>query len=589
VIEFKLPELGENIHQGDLVRLMVAPGATVSAGQSVMELETDKAVVEVPSSVSGTVQEIRVKEGDKVKVGQVIFTVENGAGAKPAPEPAATAAPPTAAAPAPAPQPTPAPPATQTAVLSPAVERAERRAQPQAAGEFKLPELGENISQGDLVRLMIAPGTKVSEGQPVMELETDKAVVEVPSSVSGVVKEVKVKEGEKIKVGQVIFTLEGGAPAQAETTRTRNAPVEHVSGQHGARLAFQAAIRAEGKTEEQALPPDQPQPSAPVFSMPVQLGKVAGTEHRQPIPAAPHVRRFAREVGIDIYEVKGTGPGGRISEDDVKTHAKALLSAAATAVQAAPRAGHFAQPQLPDFAKWGKVERVSMRGVRRKTAEHLAEAWNTIPHVTQFDRADITELEQLRARFAPKAEEAGGKMTVTAIALKVCAAALKVFPQFNASIDIEKEEIVYKQYIHIGVAADTDRGLLVPVIRDVDKKNIVELAVELSQLSKKARDKKITPEEMQGGTFTITNLGGIGGIGFTPIVNYPEVAILGLSRSRMEPEWIESKDGGKFEPRLILPLSLSYDHRLIDGADAARFLRWIAEAFEQPFLLSVQG
>ena len=590
MIEFKLPELGENIHQGDLVRLMVAPGATVSAGQSVMELETDKAVVEVPSSVSGTVQEIRVKEGDKVKVGQVIFTVENGAGAKPAPEPAATAAPPTAtAAPAPAPQPTPAPPAKQTAALSPAVERAERRAQPQAAGEFKLPELGENISQGDLVRLMIAPGTKVSEGQPVMELETDKAVVEVPSSVSGVVKEVKVKEGEKIKVGQVIFTLEGGAPAQAETTRTRNAPVEHVSGQHGARLAFQAAIRAEGKTEEQALPPDQPQPSAPVFSMPVQLGKVAGTEHRQPIPAAPHVRRFAREVGIDIYEVKGTGPGGRISEDDVKTHAKALLSAAATAVQAAPRAGHFAQPQLPDFAKWGKVERVSMRGVRRKTAEHLAEAWNTIPHVTQFDRADITELEQLRARFAPKAEEAGGKMTVTAIALKVCAAALKVFPQFNASIDIEKEEIVYKQYIHIGVAADTDRGLLVPVIRDVDKKNIVELAVELSQLSKKARDKKITPEEMQGGTFTITNLGGIGGIGFTPIVNYPEVAILGLSRSRMEPEWIESKDGGKFEPRLILPLSLSYDHRLIDGADAAHFLRWIAEAFEQPFLLSVQG
>ena len=319
--------------------------------------------------------------------------------------------------------------------------------------------------------------------------------------------------------------------------------------------------------------------------MPVQLGKVAGTEHRQAIPAAPHVRRFAREVGVDIYEVKGTGPGGRISEDDVKTYTKGRLSAAATAVQAPPRAGHFAQPQLPDFAKWGKVERVSMRGVRRKTAEHLAEAWNTIPHVTQQDRADITELEQLRARFAPKAEEAGGKMTVTAIALKVCAAALKVFPQFNASIDIEKEEIVYKQYINIGVAADTDRGLLVPVIRDVEKKNIVELAVELSQLSKKAREKKLAPADMEGGTFTITNLGGIGGVGFTPIVNHPEVAILGLSRSRMEPEWIN----GKFEPRLILPLSLSYDHRLIDGADAARFLRWIAEAFEQPFLLSVQG
>ena len=576
MIEFKLPELGENIEQGDLVRLMVAPGAAVSAGQSVMELETDKAVVEVPSSVSGTVQEIRVKEGDKIKVGQVIFTVD-GAEAKASTAPNQPAAPAVTA----PPKEKPTAPATSKEVAAAPSQPAASSAP--GASEFKLPELGENISQGDLVRLMVAPGTKVSEGQPVMELETDKAVVEVPSSVSGVVKEVKVKEGEKIKVGQVIFTLEGGAPA-AQPARPRSAPVEHVSGQHGARLAFQAAIRAEGKTEEQALPPDQPHQTVPSFSMPAQLGKVAGTEQRQPVPAAPHVRRLAREVGIDIYEVKGTGPGGRISEDDVKSHAKVLLSAAATAA-ATPRAGHFAQPHLPDFAKWGKVERVSMRGVRRKTAEHLAEAWNTIPHVTQHDRADITELEHLRARFAPKAEEAGGKMTVTAIALKVCAAALKVFPQFNASIDIEKEEIVYKQYINIGVAADTDRGLLVPVIRDVEKKNIVELAVELSGLSKKARDKKLTPGDMEGGTFTITNLGGIGGVGFTPIVNFPEVAILGLSRSRIEPEWIN----GKFEPRLILPLSLSYDHRLIDGADAARFLRWISEAFEQPFLLSVQG
>jgi pyruvate dehydrogenase E2 component (dihydrolipoamide acetyltransferase) len=607
VIEFKLPELGENIEQGDLVRLMIAPGGSVSEGQAVMELETDKAVVEVPSSVSGTVQEIRVREGEKIKVGQVIFTVENGTGAK-----AAAESSPEKKAPGPSRgeggvlqdqpdrvqqnrplassarevEPATAATAPMKQVHEQAAEHtAKTSSAASGASEFKLPELGENISQGDLVRLMIAPGAKVSEGQPVMELETDKAVVEVPSSISGVVKEVKVKEGEKIKVGQLIFTLEGAAAAQPETSRPRTAPVEHVSGQHGARLAFQAAIRAEGKTEEQALPPDQPREAVPAFSMPVQLGKVAGTEHRQPIPAAPHVRRLAREIGVDIYEVKGTGPGGRISEDDVKSFAKAMLSAAVSAVQAPPRAGHFAAPKLPDFAKWGKIERVSIRGVRRKTAEHLAEAWNTIPHVTQHDRADITELEQLRARFAPKAEEAGGKMTVTAIALKVCAAALKVFPQFNASIDMEHEEIVYKQYIHIGVAADTDRGLLVPVIRDVDKKNIVELAVELSQLSKKAREKKVTPAEMEGGTFTITNLGGIGGVAFTPIVNYPEVAILGLSRSRTEPEWIN----GKFEPRLILPLSLSYDHRLIDGADAARFLRWIAEAFEQPFLLSVQG
>jgi pyruvate dehydrogenase E2 component (dihydrolipoamide acetyltransferase) len=584
VIEFKLPALGENIEQGDLVRLMVAPGATVSEGQAVMELETDKAVVEVPSSVSGTVKEILVKEGDKIKVGQVVFTADgdgSAAAMKTArpeesakktdtkPQPAAVAAAPPAATVKSQPQ----QPAQPTSPAS------------SGASEFRLQELGENISQGELVRLMVAPGAKVSEGQPVMELETDKAVVEVPSSVSGVVNEIKVKEGEKIKVGQLIFTLQGGASAPAETARPQNRPVEHVTGQHGARLAFQAAIRAEGKTEEQALPPDQPMPRPAAFSMPVQLGKVAGTEHRQPVPAAPHTRRLAREIGVDIYEVKGTGPGGRISEDDVKAHAKAALSAGSTAAQAPARAGHFIAPKLPDFSKWGKIERVSMRGVRRKTAEHLAESWNIIPHVTQHDRADITELEQLRARFAPKAEQAGGKMTVTAIALKVCAAALKVFPQFNATIDMEKEEIIYKQYISIGVAADTDRGLLVPVIRDVDKKNIVELAVELSQISQKARDKKITLADMEGGTFTITNLGGIGGTAFTPIVNLPEVAILGLSRSRMEPEWI----GGKFEPRLILPLSLSYDHRLIDGADAARFLRWVAEAFEQPFLLSVQG
>jgi pyruvate dehydrogenase E2 component (dihydrolipoamide acetyltransferase) len=590
VIEFKLPALGENIEQGDLVRLMIAPGATVSEGQAVMELETDKAVVEVPSSVSGKVQEIRVKEGDKIKVGQVIFTVESNGASAAATKPASQAEPSPKSAPA------------QSTAQRPSSNEAAANAKPQpaspsqlppqpapataaAATEFRLQELGENISQGDLVRLMVTPGAKVSEGQPVMELETDKAVIEVPSSVSGIVNELKVKEGEKIKVGQVIFTLQGAAPSQPETTRPQNRPVEHVSGQHGARLAFQAAIRAEGKTEEQALPPDQPQPRPAAFSMPLQLGKVAGTEHRTAVPAAPHTRRLAREIGVDIYEVKGTGPGGRIIEDDVKAHAKAAFASLATAAQAPPRAGHFIAPKLPDFAKWGKIERVSMRGVRRKTAEHLAESWNTIPHVTQHDRADITELEHLRARFAPKAEQAGGKMTVTAIALKVCAAALKVFPQFNATIDMEKEEIIYKQYISIGVAADTDRGLLVPVIRDVDKKNIVELAVELSQLSQKARDKKITLADMEGGTFTITNLGGIGGTAFTPIVNHPEVAILGLSRSRMEPEWI----GGKFEPRLILPLSLSYDHRLIDGADAARFLRWVAEAFEQPFLLSVQG
>ncbi len=490
--EFKLPGLGENIDQGDLVRLMVSLGASVTEGQPVMELETDKAVVEVPSSVTGTVQEIRVKEGQKVKVGQVIFTVENGAGAKvkgvetkgveTKAESKASAA---------------KAPAEKSAPVAKAAVPAASEARPVApaspapvatgAADFRLPELGENIDQGDLVRLMISPGSKVSEGQPVMELETDKAVVEVPSSVTGTVKEIKVKEGEKVKVGQVIFTLEGGASAPE---KAKHAPVEHISEQHEARLSVQAAIQAEGKTAAQVFLPDQPQPDAPkAFSMPEQLGKVAGTEHRAPAPAAPHVRRLAREIGVDIYDVKGNGPGGRISEDDVKAYAKSLLTSVAAAGSSQGR--QFAQPELPDFTKFGKVERVSMRGVRRKTAQHLWEAWTTIPHVTQQDKADITELEQLRARFAPKAQEAGGKMTVTAIALKVCASALKVFPQFNASIDMSKEEIIYKQYINIGVAVDTDRGLLVPVLHDVDKKNIVELAAELTQLSKKARDKKL--------------------------------------------------------------------------------------------------
>jgi pyruvate dehydrogenase E2 component (dihydrolipoamide acetyltransferase) len=301
VIEFKLPALGENIEQGDLVRLMIAPGATVSEGQAVMELETDKAVVEVPSSVSGTVKEILVKEGDKIKVGQVIFTADNNGAATVVTRKSA-------------------PRANgrrrcqnrnhlrrSNLNLSPRRNNADLLDVP-AASEFRLQELGENISQGDLVRLMIAPGAKVSEGQPVMELETDKAVVEVPSSVTGVVNEVKVKEGEKIKVGQVIFTLQGAGSSQAEMTRPQSQPVEHVSGQHGARLAFQAAIRAEGKTEEQALPPDQPMPRPAAFSMPMQLGKVAGTEHREAVPAAPHTRRLARESASIFMKSRARAP-----------------------------------------------------------------------------------------------------------------------------------------------------------------------------------------------------------------------------------------------------------------------------------------
>jgi pyruvate dehydrogenase E2 component (dihydrolipoamide acetyltransferase) len=586
-IEFKLPELGENIEQGDLVRVMVKPGDNVAEGQPVIELETDKAVIEVPSSVAGTVKDISVKAGQKLKVGQTIFTVE-GNGANAVSEEKKSA--PKAETPKQEPVKQEAP-KQKTAKLESATPAAPEASAPKGGGkaaplEFKLPELGENIEQGDIVKISVKPGDVISEGQAVVELETDKAVVEVPSSVSGTVKEILVKQGQKAKVGQVILTLEAGASAKAAPqpgAKAEKKPEEEdTSSTSMARASYNIARNVEGKTEAQAFPPDSPRAVVQEY-VPQQLVKHAGPEHRSPVPASPSVRRLAREIGIDIYEVKGTGPSGRISEDDVKSHAKGVITSAASGVAAQG----VARPavKLPDFAKWGPIEKVPMRAIRRKTAEHLTEAWTTIPHVTQHDKADITELEELRKKFAPKVELAGGKMTITAISLKVIASALKVFPQFNASVDMAGEEIVYKRYIHLGVAVDTDRGLLVPVIRDVDQKNIVELAAELSQMSVKAKNKTLKPEEMEGGTFTITNLGGIGGTYFTPIVNHPEVAILGTSRSRIEPVWMNDK----FEPRLMMPLSLSYDHRLIDGADAARFLRWVVEALEQPFLLSVQG
>jgi pyruvate dehydrogenase E2 component (dihydrolipoamide acetyltransferase) len=292
-------------------------------------------------------------------------------------------------------------------------------------------------------------------------------------------------------------------------------------------------------------------------------------------PAAPSVRRLARELGVDIRRVQGSGPEGRVSSEDVQAFVRSALSAPQGATgKAAP---------LPDFTKWGEVERKPMSNIRRKTAEHLSQAWNAIPHVTQHDRADITALEALRKQYAAQAEKAGGKLTMTAIALKIVAAALRKFPQFNASIDVARNELVYRKSVHVGVAVDTDRGLLVPVIRDADTRGIFELAADLAKASEKARSGKLSLDEMQGGGFTITNLGGIGGTSFTPIVNWPEVAILGISRASHEPVF----NGSQFEPRLMLPLSLSYDHRVIDGADAARFLRWVAEAFEQPFLLAL--
>jgi pyruvate dehydrogenase E2 component (dihydrolipoamide acetyltransferase) len=565
---------------------MVKPGDTVTEGQPVIELETDKAVIEVPSSVSGKVQEVKVQTGQKLKVGTTIFTYgdSNGAPAKPA-APAKTEEKPKAE-----PKPEAARPAPQNNVGAPPSSAGQGGSISGQTIEFKLPELGENIKNGQLVRILAKEGESVTNGQAVLELETDKAVIEVPSTFSGTIKEVHVKEGDKINVGQLIFTIAGstqavGAPPSSEGQggiTSSPAPSEksgqhdfELSGQQLARLQFELALRSEGKTEREAHPPDVRDASAAVHLTPLTPG-------RPTVAAAPTVRRLAREIGVDVTQVKGSGPGGRISEGDVKLFAKQLivrLQHEAATAKSTPKV------VLPDFAKWGTIEKEQMRSIRRKTAEHLSQAWNVIPHVTQNDRADITELEKLREKFAKQAEAFGGKLTVTAVALKVIAAAMKKFPKFNCSIDIDREEIIYKKYVHIGVAVDTEAGLLVPVIRNVDQKNVYQIAAEMGELSKRARERKLKPEEMEGGTFTITNLGGIGGTSFTPIVNLPEVAILGMSRSRTEPVWVNDH----FEPRTILPLSLSYDHRIIDGADAARYLRWVAEALEQPVLLLLQG
>jgi pyruvate dehydrogenase E2 component (dihydrolipoamide acetyltransferase) len=296
---------------------------------------------------------------------------------------------------------------------------------------------------------------------------------------------------------------------------------------------------------------------------------------RQAVPASPAVRRFAREIGVDIAQVPTSGSKGRISVDDVKRFAKQLQGA-----EIPRKAASF-----PDFSLFGNVERVPFNKIRSVTASRLSTAWANVAHVTQHDRADVTNLEPLRKQYSSKVEAAGGKLTVTAIALKIVAAALKIFPKFNGSIDVDNQEVVLKSYYNIGVAVDTERGLIVPVIRHVDQKNIVQLSVELKEIAERTREGKISLDELQGGTFTVTNLGGIGGTAFTPIVNFPEVAILGISRTSIEPVFIE----GAFQPRQMLPLSLSYDHRLIDGAEAARFLRWVAEAFTEPFLLALEG
>lgn len=473
------------------------------------------------------------------------------------------------------------------------------------ATEFKLPEVGEGIEAGTVVSVLVSVGDRVEVDQPVLELETDKAVVEVPSSVSGVVESLAVEEGQEVPIGSVILTVgEGSAGADAGDAASDAAEADQAddgsakddasSGgdtdaaeassdekEHEAREGERPSGGSDASSPRSAS--SSPAPSSSATSSSAPSPSASGEIDGGLIPAAPSVRRLARELGVELRAVQGSGVLGRISAEDVRAFAEGRSpSAPARSGEPAPAAA-----PLPDFSQWGETERVAMSGIRKATVRTMANAWSTVPMVTHFDKADATEFEALRKRHKPDAEQRGAKLTPTAMLIKIVAAALRKFPDFNASIDVGSQEIVYKKYVNVGVAVDTEHGLLVPVVKNADRKNVLELAVELGELAERARARKLGPDDMQGGNFSVSNLGGIGGTGFTPIVAPPEVAILGVSRGGMEPVWDE--EAGAFTPRLTMPLSVSYDHRLIDGASAARFLRWICRAIEDPFLMTLEG
>jgi pyruvate dehydrogenase E2 component (dihydrolipoamide acetyltransferase) len=422
------------------------------------------------------------------------------------------------------------------------------------AREFKLPDLGEGIHEGEIVEVFVSPGDAVREGDPLMEVETDKAVTAIPSPATGTVAQVRVKAGDVVHVGDVLVVFEAaGASDEAAARR------------------------------EKPAPPREDRPKEATEEAPAERA----SEGRRPVPAAPSTRRLARELGVDLRAVEGSGPEGLVTAADVRRAAEGGRTGppertAPEAETAAP-VGLPSAPELPDFSRWGPVERVPLKSVRRATARQMALAWSQIPHVSNQDNVDVTDLEALRERLKAGVEADGGRLTLTVFALKAAAAALKRFPQFNASIDMQGGAVILKRYVHIGVAVDGERGLLVPVVRDVDRKSLRELALELHRLVGKAREGKLAVEELQGGSFTITNAGAVGGGHFSPIINYPQAAILGMGRARWQPAVRPSATAAPaIVPRRIMPLVLCFDHRVADGADAIRFMRTIAACLEDP-------
>ncbi|MBB3637052.1 dihydrolipoyllysine-residue acetyltransferase [Variovorax atrisoli] len=547
-VEVKVPDIGD-FDEVAVIEVLVKVGDTVKAEQSLITVESDKASMEIPSSAAGVVKELKVEVGGKVKEGSVVLVLEaEGSGAAaPAPAPAAA---PAAAAPAPAAAaPAPAAPAAAPAASGPV--------------EVKVPDIGD-FKDVAVIEVLVKVGDTIKAEQSLITVESDKASMEIPSSAAGVLKELKVKVGDTVNIGDLIAVLEGAAGSAAA------APAP----------AAAAAAPATATASAPAPAASAPAPAAaPAAAAPAHNPTVAPTGK---LPhASPSVRKFARELGVPLEEVKGSGPKGRITQEDIQSFTKAVMSgqvstkASATKAPAGGGADGAALGLIPwpkvDFTKFGTVERKELSRIKKLSGANLHRNWVMIPHVTNNDEADITELEAFRVSTNKENEKSGVKVTMLAFVIKAVVAALKKFPEFNTSLD--GDQLVYKQYYHIGFAADTPNGLVVPVLKDADKKGILQISAEMGELAKKARDGKLGSADMQGGCFSISSLGGIGGTHFTPIINAPEVAILGLSKSAMKPVW----DGKQFVPRLTLPLSLSYDHRVIDGALAARFNAYLGQ------------
>ena len=551
LVEVKVPDIGD-FKDVAVIELLVKPGDTVKPEQSLITVESDKASMEIPSSAAGVVKELKVKLGDTVNEGSVVLTLETeGSVSNAAPAGAQQAS-------------------AATEIAAPATSAAPAAASAEAASgpiEVRVPDIGD-FKDVAVIEVFVQPGDTVKVEQSLITVESDKASMEIPSSAAGVVKEVKVKLGDKVNIGDLIAVLEGAvtpvaSPAAASAPTTAAQPAPAVAPATPAVSAAPAALAAAPAASGAAAPHD---PTKPPLGLPY---------------ASPSVRKFARELGVPLDELKGSGPKGRITAEDVRAFTKAVMSGTAqTKAQAAkaPAGGSgVGLDLLPwpkvDFAKFGPIEAKALSRIKKISGANLARNWVMIPHVTNNDEADITELEAFRVQTNAESAKAklDVKVTMLAFVIKAVVAALKKFPEFNTSLD--GDNLVYKQYYHIGFAADTPNGLVVPVLKDADKKGILQISEEMGALAKKARDGKLGPADMTGGCFSISSLGGIGGTHFTPIINAPEVAILGLSKSAMKPVW----DGQQFVPRLMLPLSLSYDHRVIDGAAAARFNAYLGQ------------